>query len=53
MTDPDQTAAPRLPLLTRLIYGSGDWGMASYNTLRLIFYAIFLTDTVEIGRAHV
>lgn len=46
MTDPDQTAAPRLPLLTRLIYGSGDWGMASYNTLRLIFYAIFLTDTV-------
>lgn len=43
------TAAPqraRLPLLTKLVYGSGDWGMASYNTLRQIFYAIFLTDVV-------
>ncbi len=39
-------AAGRLPLFIKLIYGTGDWGMASYNTLRLIFYAIFLTDTV-------
>lgn len=46
MTDPTQSAAPRLPLFTKLIYGTGDWGMASYNTLRQIFYAIFLTDTV-------
>lgn len=36
----------RLPFLTRLVYGSGDWGMASYGTLRQIFYAIFLTDVV-------
>ncbi len=36
----------RLPLGTKLLYGSGDWGMASYNTLRQIFYAIFLTDAV-------
>lgn len=36
----------RLPLLIRLVYGSGDWGMASFNTLRQIFYAIFLTDVV-------
>ncbi len=36
----------RLPLGTKLLYGSGDWGMASYNTLRNIFYAIFLTDVV-------
>ncbi len=36
----------RLPLWTKLVYGSGDWGMASYNTLRQIFYAIFLTDVV-------
>ena len=39
-------ASTRLPLWTKLIYGSGDWGMASYNTLRQIFYAIFLTDVV-------
>ncbi|MCX6031373.1 MAG: MFS transporter [Chloroflexi bacterium] len=41
-------AAPRerLSLGTKLLYGTGDWGMASYNTLRQIFYAIFLTDVV-------
>jgi GPH family glycoside/pentoside/hexuronide:cation symporter len=33
-------------MLTRLVYGSGDWGMASFGTLRQIFYAIFLTDAV-------
>lgn len=37
---------PRLSLWTKLLYGSGDWGMASFNTLRQIFYAIFLTDVV-------
>jgi GPH family glycoside/pentoside/hexuronide:cation symporter len=36
----------KIPLVTKLIYGSGDWGRASYNTLRQIFYAIFLTDVV-------
>jgi glycoside/pentoside/hexuronide:cation symporter, GPH family len=36
----------RLGLGTKLLYGTGDWGMASYNTLRSIFYAIFLTDVV-------
>lgn len=36
----------RLPLWVKLVYGSGDWGMASFNTLRQIFYAIFLTDVV-------
>ncbi len=30
----------------KIIYGSGDWGKASFNSLRQIFYAIFLTDTV-------
>ncbi len=40
------TASKKLPLLTKLIYGSGDWGMASFGTLRQIFYAIFLTDVV-------
>jgi GPH family glycoside/pentoside/hexuronide:cation symporter len=35
-----------LPFLTKLVYGSGDWAMASFGTLRQIFYAIFLTDVV-------
>jgi GPH family glycoside/pentoside/hexuronide:cation symporter len=36
----------RLSLATKLIYGTGDWGLASFGTLRQIFYAIFLTDVV-------
>jgi GPH family glycoside/pentoside/hexuronide:cation symporter len=36
----------RVPLYIKLVYGSGDWGMASFGTLRQIFYAIFLTDVV-------
>ena len=36
----------RLPRLTKIIYGTGDWGLATFNTLRQIFYAIFLTDVV-------
>jgi GPH family glycoside/pentoside/hexuronide:cation symporter len=35
-----------LPWLTKVIYGTGDWGVATFNTLRQIFYAIFLTDVV-------
>jgi len=35
-----------LPLFTKIIYGSGDLGLASWGTLRQIFYAIFLTDVV-------
>ncbi len=35
-----------LPWLTKVIYGTGDWGMATFNTLRQVFYAIFLTDVV-------
>lgn len=42
------TGTQKLSLLTKLIYGSGDWGRASFNTLRQIFYAIFLTDVVGI-----
>lgn len=38
-----------LPLLTKLVYGTGDWGMASFNTIRQIFYAIFLTDVVGLS----
>jgi GPH family glycoside/pentoside/hexuronide:cation symporter len=41
----DDTAT-KLPLFQRIIYGTGDWGRASFNTLRQFFYAIFLTDIV-------
>ncbi len=36
------------PLTTwiKVVYGSGDWSLASFGTLRQIFYAIFLTDVV-------
>jgi GPH family glycoside/pentoside/hexuronide:cation symporter len=36
----------RLPFATKIIYGSGDFGLASFAILRQIFYAIFLTDVV-------
>lgn len=35
-----------LPLSTRVVYGSGDWSLSSFNTFRQIFYAAFLTDVV-------
>ena len=41
-----QELSENLPLLQRIIYGTGDWGRASFNTLRQFFYAIFLTDVV-------
>lgn len=37
-----------LPLSTKVIYGSGDWSLSSFNTFRQIFYAIFLTDVVGV-----
>ena len=42
------SAAEYKPLsrFTKIIYGSGDLGLASWGTLRQIFYAIFLTDVV-------
>ncbi len=36
----------KLSRWTKIIYGSGDWSMASFNTIRQFFYAIFLTDVV-------
>jgi GPH family glycoside/pentoside/hexuronide:cation symporter len=43
------TEDDRVPLLTKIIYGSGDWGMASFGTVRQIFYAIFLVDVVGLS----
>jgi glycoside/pentoside/hexuronide:cation symporter, GPH family len=36
----------RLPLWKKLVFGSGDWSIATFGTLRQLFYAIFLTDVV-------
>ena len=38
----------KLSVWTKLVYGTGDWGMASFGTLRQVFYAIFLTDVVRL-----
>jgi GPH family glycoside/pentoside/hexuronide:cation symporter len=47
MSKKQTTDAPvRLSLWTKLVYGTGDWGLASFGTIRQIFYAIFLTDVV-------
>ncbi|MEK6752802.1 MAG: glycoside-pentoside-hexuronide (GPH):cation symporter [Chloroflexota bacterium] len=35
-----------LSFWTKLAYGTGDWSLASFGTLRQVFYAIFLTDVV-------
>jgi len=35
-----------LSFWVKLAYGSGDWSLASFGTLRQVFYAIFLTDVV-------
>ncbi len=36
----------RLPIWVKLLYGSGDWGIASIGMMRSIFLAIYLTDVV-------
>ena len=41
--------ANRLPIWKKLIFSSGDWGLASAVTLRSFFYAIFLTDVVGLN----
>jgi len=43
---PSFSLPKRLTFVTKLVYGSGDWSVSSFGTLRQIFYAIFLTDVV-------
>lgn len=35
-----------LPFWLKLIYGSGDWGLASFGTLRSLLLGIFIADVV-------
>ena len=46
LTSDSAEHAHRVPFWTKLVYGTGDWSLASFGTLRQIFYAIFLTDAV-------
>jgi glycoside/pentoside/hexuronide:cation symporter, GPH family len=39
---------PKLALRKKLVYASGDFGIASSGILRQVFYAIFLTDVVGV-----
>ncbi|HHX64766.1 MAG TPA: MFS transporter, partial [Chloroflexi bacterium] len=41
--------AARLSVWTKLVYGTGDWSIASFGTIRQVFYAIFLTDVVGLA----
>ncbi len=45
-TTPAVANNERIPVWKKLIFGSGDWSISSFVTLRQIFYAIFLTDVV-------
>ena len=43
---PTLSSNERIPVWKKIIFGSGDWSISSFVTLRQIFYAIFLTDVV-------
>lgn len=46
---PGQPAAKNAPLLTapdRALFGSADAGISAFNTMRQLFFALFLTDVV-------
>ncbi len=43
------SAAPRLSLKTKLIFGMGDWGTSAASTARNIFWFVFLTNVVGLG----
>jgi GPH family glycoside/pentoside/hexuronide:cation symporter len=48
-TGPQPPPEDRVPLLAKIVYGTGDWGMSSFNTVRQIYYAKFLTDVVGLN----
>lgn len=45
---PDRQASG-LPLFVKIVYGSGDWGLASFGTIRTILLGIFLADVVGLN----
>lgn len=49
LIDPEKAHGRKLSLAVRIVYGSGEWGIASFGTIRQIFYAIFLVDVVGLN----
>jgi GPH family glycoside/pentoside/hexuronide:cation symporter len=46
LAEEDFMESKRLTLWQKIIFGSGDWSIATFGTLRQLYYAIFLTDVV-------
>jgi len=40
---------PKLTFWQKLLYGTGDWSLSSFTTLRALLYTIFLTDVVRLN----
>ena len=38
----------KLSFWQKLLYGTGDWSLSSFTTLRGLLYTIFLTDVVRL-----
>jgi GPH family glycoside/pentoside/hexuronide:cation symporter len=45
----NKRSGDHLSFWTKLLYGSGDWGISSIGMMRAIFYAIYLTDVVRLA----
>jgi Na+/melibiose symporter-like transporter len=41
-------APGRLPLVTKIVYGLGDWGNTTTSTIFIFFFAFFLTDVARL-----
>ncbi len=39
----------KLTFWQKLLYGSGDWSLSSFTTIRALLYTIFLTDVVRLN----
>lgn len=49
MGEVNQSAAPRLSLTAKLVFGLGDWGTSAAATARNVFWFVFLTNVVGLG----
>lgn len=48
-TDSRQQPHEPVPLWLKIIYGSGEWGIASFATLRVLLFGIFMADVVGLN----
>lgn len=40
---------PKLTFWQKFLYGTGDWSLSSFTTIRALLYTIFLTDVVRLN----